>query len=76
MEAWTEYQQTIVAGVIAERLADAAEQRLAMAARHSGTPGGFRRGIGYLLIQAGRRMAGEPGSAGPSPARSRQVVAV
>ena len=76
MEAWTEYQQTIVTGIIAERYAEAAEQRLAAAVRSAGSPSGFRRGIGHFLIEAGRRMAGEPATAAPSAARSRRVVAV
>lgn len=80
MQNYVTFQEAIVRDRIRERAAEAAGERLA-AASHTRTDGvtaaptGLRRRVGRLLISAGRRVAGEPGSSGSSAARPASSAA-
>lgn len=72
MHGWTEQTQVVIRARIREREIEAANERLAATARTI-TPRSLRRSIGRLLINAGRRVAGESvanGSSGARPART------
>lgn len=67
MYGLTELTQTTIRDRIREREAEAASERLVATSRSNATPGSLRRSVGRLLIQAGRRVAGESAQSG-SPA--------
>lgn len=73
MQGMTEQNQLVIRTLIREREVEAAGERLAASAR--ATPSGLRRTVGRLLIQVGRRVAGEPGSAGSPVARPARPMA-
>ncbi|MBI2776306.1 MAG: hypothetical protein HYX57_03425 [Chloroflexi bacterium] len=73
MQGMTEQNQVVIRRLIRERELEAANARLAASAR--ATPSGLRRTVGRLLIQAGRRVAGEPGSSGSPVARPARPMA-
>lgn len=70
MDGWIEINQVAIRDRIREREIEAAGERLAATVRTT-TANGLRRSVGRLLINAGRRVAGEPvttGSSGTRPA--------
>lgn len=75
MEAWTEQQQTLVRSRISERLAKAADRRRAAMAHPAGSTESIRLGIGRLLIQAGRRVAGESTATGSTVVKPSRTMA-
>ena len=70
MRDWTVTDRVVVRARIAERLAEAASERLARTTGSSASRIGLRPSVGHLLIRAGRRVAGEP-MPGGSPAHRR-----
>ena len=75
MQGWTEQNQVVIRSRIRERELEAASERLAATARRT-TPTSFRRRVGRLLIETGRRIAGEPVPTGSPAARPARPMAV
>lgn len=80
MQAYVDFNMAIVQDRFRAREVEAAGERLAAAARDGRATsiahrGGVRRQVGRLLISAGRRVAGEPGSSGSSAARPATTMA-
>jgi hypothetical protein len=72
MDTSVQFKTMLVNDRIGRLEFEAVGERLAATARRcdAGPPnGGLRRSVGRLLISAGRRVAGEPGSSGSAAAR-------
>jgi hypothetical protein len=68
MNAWTEQNQIVIRSRIQERELEAASERLAATA-HASSQGSIRRSVGWLLILAGRLIAGGSVRTGSPAAR-------
>lgn len=75
VNGYTEITQLVVRDRIRAREVEAAGERLAAIARTTTNDGNARRRVGRLLIQAGRRIAGEPVPPGSPAVRPTRPMA-